>query len=32
MASKPEGPEFTIDREPDASWVLSGEKLENYLK
>ena len=29
---QPEGPEFTIDREPDASWVLSGEKLEKLFE
>lgn len=29
---QPEGPGFTIDREPDASWVLSGEKLEKLFE
>ena len=29
---QPEGPELTIDREPDASWVLSGEKLEKLFE
>lgn len=28
----PEGPEFTIDREPDATWVLSGEKIEKLFQ
>ncbi|MFV0559190.1 MAG: GTPase ObgE [Enterococcus sp.] len=26
-----EGPEFQIDREPDATWVLSGEKIEKLF-
>lgn len=27
-----EGAEFTIDRQPDASWILSGEKLEKLFE
>ncbi|MGX7131863.1 GTPase ObgE [Enterococcus songbeiensis] len=27
-----EGPEFEIDREPDASWTLSGEKIEKLFQ
>lgn len=27
-----EGPEFVIDRQPDASWILSGEKLEKLFE
>lgn len=27
-----EGPEFQIDREPDATWVLSGEKIEKLFQ
>lgn len=29
---QPEGPEFSIDRESDATWVLSGEALERLFK
>lgn len=29
---QPEGPEFKIDREPDATWVLSGERLEKLFE
>jgi GTP-binding protein len=29
---QPEGPEFTIDRDSDATWILSGESLEKLFK
>ena len=28
----PEGPEFKIDRDPDATWILSGEKIEKLFQ
>lgn len=28
----PEGPEFTIDRDSDAAWVLTGESLERLFQ
>lgn len=28
----PEGPEFEINRDPDATWILSGEKLEKLFQ
>ncbi|MTD38858.1 GTPase ObgE [Erwinia sp. CPCC 100877] len=29
---QPEGPEFTIDRDSDATWILAGESLEKLFK
>ena len=29
---QPEGPEFSITRDPDATWVLSGERLEKLFE
>ncbi|WP_277989061.1 GTPase Obg [Enterococcus sp. DIV0840] len=29
---QPEGPEFTIDRDPDATWILSGDSLEKLFQ
>ncbi len=28
----PEGPEFQIDRDSDATWILSGEKIEKLFQ
>lgn len=28
----PEGPDFKIDREPDATWVLTGERIEKLFQ